>query len=271
MRNLFSIILLCLFCPAPLMAQSTLSKNVKTFEIEAPQLNSHKKIWIYLPANYDLDEQKYPVIYMHDAQNVFDDSTAYAGEWNVDEFLDETNLKKAIIVAIEHGGDNRISELTPYPNEKYGGGNGKKYVDFIRFTLKPHIDASYRTMADQANTGIFGSSLGGLISFFAAFEYPEVFSKIGVFSPSFWFSEQIYEKVRNSEIANNQKFYILAGKRESDSMVEEVNTMQDLLFSKGLESQNMIVKFVEAGEHNEKLWRENFGEAYQWLIEPINK
>ncbi|WPY99559.1 alpha/beta hydrolase [Christiangramia sp. OXR-203] len=269
MRNLFSIILLSFFCPTLLMAQSTLSKNVKTFEIEAPQLNSYKKIWIYLPANYDLDEQKYPVIYMHDAQNVFDDSTAYAGEWNVDEFLDETHSEKAIIVAIEHGGDKRISELTPYPNEKYGGGNGKNYVDFIRYTLKPHIDASYRTLADQANTGIFGSSLGGLISFYAAFEYPEVFSKIGVFSPSFWFSEQIYEKVKNSEITNDQKFYILAGKRESDSMVEEVNTMQDLLISKGFEPQNLIVKLVEDGEHNEKLWRENFSEAYQWLIEPI--
>ena len=251
------------------MAQSTLSKNVKTFEIDAPQLNSNKKIWIYLPANYALDEQKYPVIYMHDAQNIFNDSTAYAGEWNVDEFLDETNSEKAIIVAIEHGGDKRISELTPYPNEKYGGGNGKNYVDFIRYTLKPHIDASYRTLADQANTGIFGSSLGGLISFYAAFEYPEVFSKIGVFSPSFWFSEQIYEKVKNSEITNDQKFYILAGKRESDSMVEEVNTMQDHLISKGFEPQNLIVKLVEDGEHNEKLWRENFSEAYQWLIEPI--
>lgn len=254
-----------------LVAQSTSSENVRTFEIEAPQLDGYKKIWIYLPDDYNKNDQRYPVFYMHDAQNVFDDSTAYAGEWQVDEFLDATHLEKAIIVAIEHGDEARISELTPYPNEQYGGGNGKNYLDFIRFILKPHIDISYRTKTDKANTGIFGSSLGGLISFYAALEFPETFSKVGVFSPSFWFSEEIYKKVKRSEISNDQKFYILAGTKESDSMVKEVEAMQKLLLAQGVDSRNLLVKFVQDGEHNEKLWKENFGSAYQWLIKPIQK
>ena len=102
--------------------ESTASKQVSTFVIEAPQLKASKKIWIYLPKNYTETKKKYPVIYMHDAQNLFDKSTSFSGEWNVDEALDSLNAE-TIVVGIEHGNDKRINELTPYKNEKYGGGN----------------------------------------------------------------------------------------------------------------------------------------------------
>lgn len=101
--------------------ESTASKQVSSFEINAPQLNSKKKIWIYLPKDYDSSTKKYPVIYMHDAQNLFDAKTSYVGEWNVDETLDSINAK-VIIVGIEHGGEKRIEELTPFTHPKYGGG-----------------------------------------------------------------------------------------------------------------------------------------------------
>ena len=113
-------------------SQSTVSKQVSTFVIEAPQLNTHKNIWVYLPKSYKNPKTAYPVIYMHDAQNLFDDSTSYVGEWKVDEYLDSINSKKVIIVAIEHGNEKRIDELTPYKHEKYGGGNGDSYINFIK-------------------------------------------------------------------------------------------------------------------------------------------
>src|SRR4051812_36625233 len=110
--------------------ESTASKNVSTFTIEAPQLKTTKKIWIYLPENYSATAKKYSVIYIQDAQNLFDAKTSFVGEWNVDEKLD--SLKAPIIVVgIEHGNDKRIDELTPYKNEKYGGGNADNYTDFI--------------------------------------------------------------------------------------------------------------------------------------------
>ena len=258
-------ILLCFLC-YNLNAQSTASKNISTFEIEAPQLDTVRKIWIYLPENYKNSDKKYPVIYMHDAQNLFDAETSYVGEWNVDEVMDGLKDSQSIIVGIEHGGEERINELTPYPNEEYGGGNADAYLSFIRYTLKPHIDVTYRTLPEKENTGIFGSSLGGLVSFYAAFKYPETFSKIGVFSPSFWFSDTIYEMVKSSELPVNQKFYILAGTNESADLVSEVKRMQKLLLDKGLSSENIMLQLVEGGEHNEELWRSNFRNAYLWLM-----
>ena len=120
--------------------QSTASNQVSTFNIEAPQLNTTKKIWMYLPKNYNTSQKKYPVIYMHDAQNLFDAKTSYVGEWNVDEKLDSLNAQ-VIIVGIEHGNEKRMEELTPYKNAKYGGGNADNYLEFIVKTLKPAIDS----------------------------------------------------------------------------------------------------------------------------------
>ncbi len=120
---------------------------------------------MYLPKSYENPKTAYPVIYMHDAQNLFDDSTSYVGERKIDEYLDSINSKEVIIVAIEHGNEKRTDELTPYKHEKFGGVNGNNYINFIRNTLKPHIDIAYRTLPDAKNTTIFGSSLGGLISF----------------------------------------------------------------------------------------------------------
>jgi alpha-glucosidase len=101
-------------------------KNISTFLLEAPQLQTTKKIWLYLPENYTQTTKKYPVLYLHDAQNLFDATTSYAGEWQIDETLDSLKAE-VIIVGIEHGNEKRIDELTPYKNEKYGGGKGTQF------------------------------------------------------------------------------------------------------------------------------------------------
>ena len=124
--------------------ETTASAQVSTFELEAPQLKTTKKIWVYLPKNYKTSEKKYPVIYMHDAQNLFDKNTSFAGEWNVDETLDSLKTQ-AIVIGIENGNEKRLDELTPFPNEKYGGGKADDYLDFIVNTLKPYVDKNYRT------------------------------------------------------------------------------------------------------------------------------
>ena len=245
--------------------QSTASKRVTIFPIAAPELDTVKQIWVYLPKDYQDSKNKYPVIYMHDAQNLFDDSTAYAGEWKVDEYLDSISNSTSIIVGIEHGNEKRVNELTPYKHNEYGGGQGESYITFIKNTLKPYIDNRYRTKSNPANTTIFGSSLGGLISFYAVIRYPETFGKAGVFSPSFWFSEKIYELVKTTEIAESLKFYFLAGTNESDTMLPNLERMVQLLISKGVPSNQIEHHIIEGGQHNEQLWSTNFGNAYQWL------
>lgn len=111
---------------------------------------------------------------MHDPQNLFDAKTSYSGEWNVDKKMD--SLKAQVIVeGIEHGNDKRIDELTPFKNEKYGGGKAASYLEFIVKTVKPYIDKTYRTKTKKKNTIIMGSSLGGVTPYYAVLKYPEIF------------------------------------------------------------------------------------------------
>lgn len=266
MRFSHFLLTFCLLFCFKINAQSTASKQVTNFTIEAPQLDTIRTIWVYLPKNYENSEKAYPVVYMHDAQNLFDDETSYVGEWKVDEYLDSITQNESIIIGIEHGNEKRINELTPYKHEKYGGGQGDAYVTFIKNTLKPHIDVAYRTKSEPENTTIFGASLGGLISFYAVIKYPETFGKGGVFSPSFWFSEKIYDLVKSVDIPTTSKFYFLVGDKESDTMIPDQIRMVELLESKGVDDNQIENYIIKDGEHNEKLWSENFGKAYQWLM-----
>ncbi len=260
------LFLILIVAPSNGIAQgNTATKQVSTFSIEAPQLHSIKKIWIYLPKNYNRSTKKFPVIYMHDGQNLFDTKTSSFGEWNVDEKLDSLKAQ-VIVVGIEHGNDKRIDELTPYKNSKYGGGNAKNYLEFIVNTLKPEIDAKYRTKTNAGNTAIMGSSLGGLTSFYAILKYPKVFGKAGVFSPSFDYSKDIYTLTENKKKIK-AKIYFLYGDNEDVDMVPNINKMDDLLADKRCECQHLTKKrMVKGGQHNEKLWRDGFVKAYLWLF-----
>lgn len=244
---------------------NTATKQVSTFTIEAPQLQSTKKIWIYLPKNYNASKRKYPVIYMHDAQNIFNNKTSSFGEWNVDEKLDSLRAQ-VIIVGIEHGNEKRIEELTPYKNTKYGGGNADNYLEFIVNNLKPKIDTQYRTKPNAENTAIMGSSLGGLTSYYAVLKYPKAFGKAGVFSPSFDYSKDIYTRTENIKKIK-AKIYFLYGDNEDVDMVPNMEKMDNLLAEKRCECQHLTQKrMVRGGQHNEKLWRDGFVKAYLWLF-----
>ncbi|WP_439151950.1 alpha/beta hydrolase [Winogradskyella sp.] len=266
MRFKHILLIFTLFFLVSLQSQSTASKQVTTFSIEAPQLDSVKKIWVYLPKSYQHSEKRYPVVYMHDAQNLFDDSTSYAGEWKIDEYMDTLESTESIIIGIEHGNKKRIDELTPYSHKTYGDGDGEFYLRFIKNTLKPHIDVTYRTLSDADSTTIFGSSLGGLISFYAVIKYPKTFGKAGVFSPAFWINPEIFELVKTNPISENVKFYFLAGTDEGETMIPKLNNMISLLKSKGLNDNQIDAQIIEGGQHNEQFWAEHFGKAYQWLF-----
>lgn len=234
-----------------------------------PQFNRTRRIWLYLPPDYETSGISYPVLYMHDGQNLFDAATSFAGEWEVDETLNllfEAGKDVPIVVGIDNGGTYRIDEYTPWPNPNYGGGDGALYAQFIVETLKPYIDANYRTKPEQPFTGVMGSSLGGLISHFIADKYQEVFSKAGVFSPSYWFNDSIYDFTYLTGKQQPVKFYIMGGTAESGSLVQEMNDMADTLMAVGFTQEEIKLKVVQGGQHNEQLWREEFGEAYEWLF-----
>jgi predicted alpha/beta superfamily hydrolase len=237
-----------------------------TFEIEAPQLQTKKKIWVYLPLNYEKSNKKYPVIYMHDAQNLFDASTSYADEWNIDETLDSINAK-VIVIGIENT-EGRMDELTPFKNSKYGGGKADEYLDFIVNTLKPRIDATYRTKTNSKNTAIFGSSLGGLVSFYAAIKYHNIFGKVGCFSPAFWFNRNEINDLLAKTKDFDTKIYFLCGDDEGDvDVILDMKNVEHWVNSKRCQCKKLNKEIiVKGGQHNEKLWRDSFKKAYLWLF-----
>ncbi len=247
--------------------RSTASKNVHVFaeDFEIPQLHRKRKVSVYLPPHYKTSDKHYPVLYFQDGQNVFDVKTSYTGEWEVDETLNtmynETGFE-LIVVAIDHGGNKRLNEYSAWNHEKYGKGEGELYLDFLVNNLKPEIDKTYRTKPDRNNTGVFGSSLGGLFAHYATVKRPDIFGKSGVFSPSFWYAEDGFKFTK--EHPNNSKFYYLIGGNEGKDMMDNVDKMFKLMESGGF--KNIHKKIVPNGIHSESFWKPEFKQAIQWLF-----
>jgi predicted alpha/beta superfamily hydrolase len=248
-----------------LVTESWAQKNITTFQLEAPQLQTTKKIWIYLPENYTHTTKKYPVMYLHDAQNLFDAATSYAGEWRIDETLDSLKAE-IIVVGIEHGNEKRIDELTPYKNEQYGGGQGNLYLEFMINQLKPYIDSHYRTKTGKYHTAIGGSSLGGLLSYYATLKYPKIFGKAMVFSPAFWINPEVYALTEQTKTIKS-KIYFMCGDSESESMVKDMEQMIAALNTTRCSCLHLTKKqIIVNGKHTEKLWANEFAKAYLWLF-----
>jgi metallo-beta-lactamase class B len=233
-----------------------------------PQLNRKRRIWIYLPKNYSFSSKTYPVLYMHDGQNLFNEQTAPFGEWGVDECLDTLQQqlnRECIVVGIDNGGDKRMTEYNPYDNAQYGKGEGKEYVEFIVKNLKPFIDEKYRTKKDVQHTFIAGSSMGGLISLYAIMQYPQVFGGAGIFSPAFWLAPQIFTDATNFNYdATQVKIFFYAGGKETSNMESDTKKMYDILQQK--KNYHLTEIIYPPGQHSEKYWRMYFPEFYTWLM-----
>ncbi len=234
-----------------------------------PELNTSRTIRIYLPPSYEESNDSYPVLYMHDGQNLFEDSTSFAGEWGVDEALNELSKSQnlnLIVVGIDNGGENRIHELTAWDHPRYGKAEGKAYMEFLVDVVKPYVDENYRTKSDRLNTAIMGSSLGGLISHYAIYEYSEVFSKAGIFSPSYWWGEGPFDQVREIGLPADTRLNFLVGGKEGEGMVSQMDEMVEMILAKGHPAEQVISKVNPKGEHNEKLWRSELKEVVIWLF-----
>jgi len=267
-----SMLLILAGCEHNQAKTSTATNNVEVLsqEFEIPRLDRLRKIRVYLPPNYSSSEKSFPVLYMHDGQNLFDDKTSYVGEWGVDEALNQLhnqNKLSLIVVGVDNGQAQRMNELSPWQNNKYGVAEGEQYMQFIVEQVKPYIDSHYRTLADQQNTAIMGSSMGGLISHYAILKYPNTFSKAGIFSPSFWYSEQVYKFTeQNAPDEKARLFYLMGGNEGSDS-VANMEKMVHQIKRQGHSADRIFSDVVAGGEHNEQFWRANFERAVMWLYE----
>jgi alpha-glucosidase len=158
--------------------------------------------------------------------------------------------------------------LTPYKNEKYGGGKADDFLEFIVKTLKPEIDKKYRTKTNANNTIIMGSSIGGLTAFYSILKYPEVFGKAGVFSPAFWINRKEITALTKNTPKLKTKIYFLCGDQEGNDadMINDLNTIEHIVDTKRCYCLHLTkTTIVKGGQHNEKLWRDGFVKSYLWL------
>lgn len=251
---------------------STAASNVQILSpnFYIPQLDRNRRIWLYLPPDYFTSTKNYPVLYMKDGQNLFDNLTSFSGEWQVDETLNTLFNQGdygAIVVGIDNGGAERLNEYSPWINAQYGGGQGEEYMQFIAETLKPYIDENFRTRTEPEFNALIGSSMGALIATYGACEYPNLFRKIGSFSPAYWFAlSDLNSYLENASTLSNQRVYFVAGQNESSTMVPNITTIRTTMQNNGLSTSNTFTKIDSYGTHSESYWRGEFGAAYQWLF-----
>ncbi|MGR5065050.1 alpha/beta hydrolase [Photobacterium sp. DNB22_13_2] len=253
-----------------------------------PQLNRHRNIRVYLPSDYEISDKNYPVIYMHDGQNVFEPDLCISGSsWQVAEQLDalqhQGKTSGHIVVTIDcsqlRGHLGRRDEYSPWPFSPPAslanwqqakdpqGGEGQEYCNFLIQTLKPFVDTHYRTQPERESTTIAGSSMGGFISLYAVLKYPDTFSKAGVFSPAFWFApNEMKLFIEQASIEQPIEIYMDIGTNEtSDHTIEFFPAIyHDLAveFANLLTRKSQKLKFhfeIETGGiHSETAWAKRF-------------
>lgn len=265
--------------------KSTASPQVHLLDASffMPQLDRNRRIWIYLPQGYENSDVRYPVLYMHDGQDLFDEATSRGRtgpvEWAVDETIDAV-ATKMIVVAVDHHTEinMRLTEYYYDVNSDHERAEGAGYLAFIVETLKPYIDANYRTNPGKSDTFMAGASMGGLISLNAGLLYPDVFGALGLFSPSIWLdfghTEQRIDTMPDFSSISGQRYFFYAGDNESRvkpdgsvvRMHDDVERVIGVLKEKS--DADIALKITPGGRHGAWHWRQVFPVFYDWLTHP---
>lgn len=236
---------------------------IKKFKVKIPALSgeTERKAYVYLPAGYGADGERFPVMYMFDGHNLFyDREAAYGKSWGLSKYLDRTKTP-LIIAAVEcnREGNKRLEEYSPV-SFVYGKGDkirarGKKYMDWLTGEFKPYIDENYLTLPDRENTAIGGSSMGGLMALYAMAEYGAYFSKAAALSPSLWVSGgEIPPFLQRAKFGKDAVIYADYGSKElaADEKRKQVFFKTcALLAERGV---NLTARIARGGDHTEASW-----------------
>jgi predicted alpha/beta superfamily hydrolase len=264
--------------------------KVDNYVRKIPCLHVNKQermIRVYLPKNYNNENKSYPVLYMHDGQNVFEDADSIRGvSLGLNGYLDDSGLEIIVVgIDLNPEGEERVNEYCPWVNGELSkkvlgyasptGGRGEEYLNFILNELKPLINKKYRTLEDQ--TSMAGISLGGLISTYAACRYPHIFKRVAVLSPGYYRNQEEIEKlIRNSDLSTIERFYIDCGTNEAGGEDDELSKLFfdrnsgvfEILSSK---IPNTKFQMIEDGEHNYTHFRKRIPEVLSYLFSDIKK
>jgi len=256
---------------------STISGTViERHDLRINSLNRQALLYIYLPPDYDSSDKRYPVFYMHDGQNLFDNATAKKVEWNVDEFLESSFKAGAsagmIVVGIASSSD-RMNEYSPFRDRIFSSDpKGEHYIQWLVSELIPFINTEYRTLAAPEHTLIGGSSMGALISLYAALRKPGVFGGVLCMSSAFWIGDRsILDFIRENPPQNRISIYLDIGTREwrnpilDTQMVEHSRQVRDALLEAGTDPDDLQLVIEDRAIHDEVAWSRRFPKAFEWL------
>jgi len=243
---------------------------------ESRILGNTREVTVYLPAGYDdRDDRRYPVLYMQDGQNLFDAERAYipGQHWKLKEAADtaigERTATPMIIVGVDHAGTGRLDEYTPVKDEKHnGGGRADEYVRMLIEELKPVIDERYRTLPDAANTGIAGSSLGGLLSLHAVLTRRDVFGRAAVMSPSVWWGQRAILDTVKAYDGPPPRLWADTGGREGLEALQNARALRDLIASKGWGEESLRYYEDRRADHSERAWERRVRTVLEFLFPP---
>jgi predicted alpha/beta superfamily hydrolase len=239
-------------------------------------LPDDRDVTIYLPPGYEVDaERRYPVLYLHDGQNLFDPEAAFqkGQHWRVGETatasIEAGRLPPLIIVGIANTGPQRLHEYTPTHDRRRGGGGADRYGQLIIHELKPFVDARYRTLPDPANTGLGGSSLGGLVSLYLGLKHPDGFSRLAVMSPSVWWDRRaILRYVRDARPKPRLRVWVDIGTREGRYHVDNARLLKAGLLKSGwIEGEDLHYEEVPGATHAEASWAARLDRVLEFLFQ----
>jgi predicted alpha/beta superfamily hydrolase len=237
-------------------------------------LRNQRDLIVYLPPGYDEQPWRhFPVLYLHDGQNLFDGATSFVAgqDWHVGQTADTAisngEVEPLIIVGM-YNTKARIREYTPTWVPKLGGGRADRYGKFLLEEVKPFIEREYRVLAGPQHTGIGGSSLGGLVSLYLGLKHASIFGRIAALSPSLWWNQRIMLRFAASAAVNPRpRIWLDIGTREGPRIVEDVERFRDVLIRKGWQlGVDLHYERIEGAEHNEMAWALRVGPFLRFLF-----
>jgi len=247
---------------------------IKHEQLFSRNLRNQRDLIVYLPPGYDEQPHRaFPVLYLHDGQNLFDGSTAFGGtDWHVgqtaDHFISQGQVEPLIIVGLYNTGKERLREYTPTRAPRLGGGSANRYAKFLLEEVRPFLRNTYRTLEGPENTGIGGSSLGGLVSLYLGLRKPKIFGRIAALSPSVWWNERVILRfAAAAPVRPLPRVWLDIGTREGPRIVDDVERFRDILLGKGWQlGRDLQYQRIEGGEHNENAWAQRVGPFLQFLF-----
>jgi predicted alpha/beta superfamily hydrolase len=272
------------FHPLPKSRVSPSALDANPRYLQMPRFTSRflpgeRAVSVYLPEAYLTDPtRRFPVFYLHDGQNLIDGRTSFVAyrTWQADTTADALTragqIEPVILVAIANTGVRRMAEYTPTRDLRRGGGAGPRYGRLLVEELKPLIDRHLRTLPDAPNTALGGSSLGGLISLALALDYPSVFGKAAIMSPSVWWNQRaILRRVALARPKPNLRLWLDMGTAEGLRHLRDTDLLHRRLIGRGWRDgpgpqQDLAYLRVPGAHHDEPAWAARFGDVLRFLF-----